>query len=75
MNRGVQVLTSASMVDLTGKGRTPRQLGQPMGVIATGRFAHESLSAPEPINNPASNITQSMRAKQAEQELLKNSRK
>jgi hypothetical protein len=75
MSRGIEVLTSANMVDLTGAGRSPRKPGDPMGVVATGRFAHEPLTAPEPVTNPASNTTQSMRAKQAEQELLKKSRK
>jgi len=56
MNRGVQVLTSASMVDLTGKGRTPRQPGRPMGVIATGRFAHE----PDPIEPQGTTSTTGM---------------
>lgn len=75
MNRGLEVLTSAGMIDLTGAGRSPRKPGDPMGVVATGRFAHEPLTAPEPVTNSASNITQSMRDKQAEQELLKKSRK
>lgn len=75
MNRSLEVLTSASMVDLTGGSRSPRQPGQPVGVIATGRFAHEPITQPEALTEPASNITQSMKAKQEEQELLKKSRR
>ena len=55
MNRGLELLNSTGFTDLTGASRSKRQLGQPMGVVATGRFAHEPIeTTPEPLTKPAS---------------------